>query len=89
VVYSPINGSGYQYMAVFLCDTFGVLFSLVPIHGPAGFGTVEAPWVLALMYLDVSEKDAITSGFSLHIMIILFCVILGISGAIGLRKVRR
>jgi hypothetical protein len=76
----------WQY---FFAILFGVLFSLVPIHGPAGFGTVEAPWVLALVYLDVSEKDAITSGFSLHIMIILFCVILGISGAIGLRKVRK
>ena len=48
----------WQY---FFAILFGVLFSLVPIHGPAGFGTVEAPWVLALVYLDVSEKDAITS----------------------------
>jgi uncharacterized membrane protein YbhN (UPF0104 family) len=68
---------------------FGVLFSLVPIHGPAGFGTVEAPWVLALVYLNVPEKDAITSGFSLHIIIILFCSILGFFGAIGLKKIRR
>lgn len=68
---------------------FGVLFSLVPIHGPAGFGTVEAPWVLALVYLNVPEKDAITSGFSLHIIIILFCSILGLFGAIGLKKIRR
>jgi len=65
---------------------FGILFSLVPIHGPAGFGTVEAPWVLALVYLNVPEKDAITSGFSLHIVVILFCSILGLFGAIGLRK---
>jgi glycosyltransferase 2 family protein len=68
---------------------FGVLFSLVPIHGPAGFGTVEAPWALALTYLNVPEKDAITSGFSLHIIIILFCSIIGLFGAIGLKKIRR
>ncbi len=67
---------------------FGVLFSLIPIHGPAGFGTVEAPWVLALVYLDVSQKDAITSGFSLHIIIMVFCAILGLFGAISLRKMR-
>jgi glycosyltransferase 2 family protein len=67
---------------------FGVLFSLLPIHGPAGFGTVEAPWVLALAYLGVPSKDAIISGFSLHIIIILFCAILGIYGAIGLNRLK-
>jgi uncharacterized protein (TIRG00374 family) len=66
---------------------FGVLFSIIPIHGPAGLGTVEAPWVLALVYLNVPEKDAITSGFSLHIIIMVFCVILGLYGLIGLRKI--
>ncbi|MGB9596505.1 MAG: lysylphosphatidylglycerol synthase transmembrane domain-containing protein [Candidatus Poribacteria bacterium] len=63
---------------------FGVVFSLLPIHGPAGFGTVEAPYVLALTYLNVSSKDAIISGFSLHIIIMLFCIVLGVYGAIGL-----
>jgi glycosyltransferase 2 family protein len=66
---------------------FGVLFSIIPIHGPAGLGTVEAPWVLTLVYLNVSEKDAITSGFSLHIIIMVFCVIIGLYGLIGLRKI--
>ncbi len=63
---------------------FGVLFSLLPIHGPAGFGTVEAPYVLALTYLNVPSKDAIISGFCLHIIIMFFCIILGVYGAIGL-----
>lgn len=63
---------------------FGVLFSLLPIHGPAGFGTVEAPYVLALTYLNVPNRDAIISGFSLHIIIMLFCIVLGAFGAIGL-----
>ena len=59
---------------------FGVLFSLVPIHGPAGFGTVEAPWVAALVILSVPQKEAITSGFGLHIIIIMYCVVLGLFG---------
>ncbi len=59
---------------------FGVLFSLLPIHGPAGFGTVEAPWVLTLSILGVQRGDAITSGFGLHIIIIVYCAILGIFG---------
>lgn len=64
---------------------FGVLFSLIPIHGPAGFGTVEAPWVAALLLLNIPLKDAITSGFGLHIIIILYCVILGLYGAVNLK----
>lgn len=59
---------------------FGVLFSLIPIHGPAGFGTVEGPWVLTLSILNVPREDAITSGFGLHIIIIMYCTILGIYG---------
>jgi len=70
----------------FLALLFGLLFSLVPIHGPAGFGTVEAPWVLALVYLNIPKEDAITSGFSLHIIILLFCIILGLYGIVALRK---
>jgi len=67
---------------------FGVFFSLIPIHGPAGFGTVEAPWVLALMYLNVSKDDAIISGFALHILIMLFCIILGIYGAVSIKLLK-
>jgi uncharacterized protein (TIRG00374 family) len=65
---------------------FGVLFSLIPIHGPAGFGTVEAPWVAALLLLNIPRVDAITSGFGLHIIIILYCIILGLYGAVNLRR---
>lgn len=64
---------------------FGALFALLPIHGPAGFGTVEAPWVIILSLLSVPKEDAITSGFSLHIIIIMFAIVMGIYGALNLR----
>ncbi len=68
---------------------FSVLFSLIPIHGPAGIGTVEAPYVLSLVYLKVPKSDAITSGFVLHILIILFTVILGIYGILDLKILKK
>jgi len=68
---------------------FGVLFSLAPIHGPAGLGTVEGPWVLALHILNVPEKDAIASGFVLHIIIIMYCLVLGLYGFIGVKMMNR
>jgi uncharacterized membrane protein YbhN (UPF0104 family) len=64
---------------------FGALFALLPIHGPAGFGTMEAPWVVILYFLDVPKEDAITSGFSLHIIIIIFSIIMGIYGFLNFR----
>jgi len=67
---------------------FGALFALLPIHGPAGFGTVEAPWVMILLLLSVPRADATTSGFSLHIIIIMFSIIMGIYGALNLRILR-
>lgn len=68
---------------------FSVLFSLIPIHGPAGIGTVEAPYVLSLVYLQVPKSDAITSAFVLHILIMIFSVILGIYGIFDLRLFKK
>jgi uncharacterized membrane protein YbhN (UPF0104 family) len=82
-------GIGIGIWQVSFALLFGVLFSLLPIHGPAGFGTVEGPWVLTLSVLGVSLEDAITSGIGLHIIIIMYCVILGISGIIGIGIARR
>jgi len=65
-----------------------LLFSLFPVHGFAGFGTVEALWVAILHILSVPEKDAITTGFGLHILVVVFCIIMGIYGAINLRVAR-
>jgi hypothetical protein len=67
---------------------FSVLFSLVPIHGPARFGTVEAPWVVSLALLNIPREDAITSGFGLHIIIIIYCMIMGIFGALGIKGMK-
>ncbi len=64
---------------------FGALFALLPIHGPAHFGTMEAPWVAILYLLGVSEGDAITSAFSLHIIIIMYSIIMGLYGVLSLR----
>lgn len=68
---------------------FSVLFSLIPIHGPAGIGTVEAPYVLSLVYLEVPKNDAITSGFVLHILIMLFSLVLGVYGILDLKMFKK
>lgn len=81
IVYSMKLGIGIWEFSFALL--FGTLLSLLPVHGPSGFGTVEAPWVLALLYLGVPKENAIVSGFALHILVVLFSIIIGVYGFIA------
>lgn len=65
--------------------TFILLASVLPIHGIAGFGTTEALWTLVYIPLGMTLNDAIISGFGYHILILLFTLILGLSGSLVLK----
>ncbi|NTV23541.1 MAG: flippase-like domain-containing protein [Nanoarchaeota archaeon] len=67
---------------------FTALISAIPIQGVLGFGTVEAGWTIIFMYYGVEKGLAIPSGFSFHILNILFFLVLGIVGLFGLRAMR-
>ena len=58
-------------------------FNMFPIQTLGNFGTVEVPWILALTSLGVSRDNAIISGFSLHILTLLFSLLLGVYGVIS------
>ncbi len=57
-------------------------FNLLPIQTVGNFGTTEFPFALFLTYFGTSKQDAITTGFSLHLLILLYCLPLGIYGFI-------
>jgi hypothetical protein len=63
--------------AVFTGATFVVFASLLPIQGLAGFGTTEGMWALVFFTLGVEKELAIASGFSFHIIRIIFATTLG------------
>ena len=63
---------------------FTAFCNMFPIQSFAGVGVVELPWALALNSIGASESDAITSGFSLHLIIILYCVVMGLYGFVTL-----
>lgn len=65
--------------------TFILLASVLPIHGIAGFGTTEAIWTVVYIPLGMTLNDAIISGFGYHILILLFTLILGLSGSLVLK----
>ncbi len=65
--------------------SFTAFFNMFPIQSFGNFGTVEAPWTLALVQLQISKDLAIISGFSLHLLIICYSVILGLYGIVSIR----
>ncbi len=55
-------------------------FNLLPIQSVANFGTTEFPFAWLLNYFGTSLDTAIATGISLHLLILLYCLPLGIYG---------
>lgn len=60
--------------------TFTNVFNLLPVQTPGNFGTTEFPFVWLLEHFGTSVEVATVTGFSLHILILLYCVPLGVYG---------
>ena len=59
---------------------FTNVFNLLPIQTVGNFGTTEFPFVWLLNHFGTSIEAAAVTGFSLHILILLYCLPLGASG---------
>ena len=59
---------------------FTNVFNLLPIQTVGNFGTTEFPFVWLLNHFGTSIVTATVTGFSLHILILLYCLPLGASG---------
>ena len=59
---------------------FTSIFNLLPVQSLGNFGTVEFPFAWALMRFGTEKELAIVAGFSLHLVILLYCIPLGIYG---------
>lgn len=55
-------------------------FNLLPIQTVGNFGTTEFPFASFLNYFGTSFEIATITGFSLHILILIYCLPLGIYG---------
>lgn len=55
-------------------------FNLLPIQTVGNFGTTEFPFVVLLSYFGTSKDIATVTGFSLHLLILLYCLPLGVYG---------
>ena len=61
---------------------FTSIFNLLPVQSVGNFGTVEFPFAWVLMRFGTQKELAIVAGFSLHLVILLYCIPLGIYGLI-------
>lgn len=59
---------------------FTNVFNLLPIQTVGNFGTTEWPYVSLLTYFGTLKNKATNTGFSLHLLILLYCIPLGIYG---------
>lgn len=59
---------------------FTNVFNLLPVQTIGNFGTTEFPFVWLLKHFGTSVEIATVTGFSLHILILLYCVPLGLYG---------
>jgi len=75
-------GINLTFEIVILASTFTVLTTILPIQGIAGFGTIEGGWTIGFLGLGVAKDVAISSGFSYHIIFLLYSLILGCWGLI-------
>ena len=59
---------------------FTNVFNLLPVQTIGNFGTTEYPFVWLLKHFGTSIEVATVTGFSLHLLILLYCLPLGLYG---------
>ena len=73
-------GVGIPMTEVLVALAFTNVFNLLPVQTVGNFGTTEFPFVWLLNHFGTSIETATVTGFSLHILILLYCLPLGASG---------
>jgi len=79
--YAIISGLGESpitYWGTIIGSTFAVLTNILPIHGVAGFGTIETGWTVGYMLLGIPKQVAIGSGFLMHLFVLFSALVYGL-----------
>jgi glycosyltransferase 2 family protein len=69
--------------------SFAVFSTVLPIQGIGGFGTMEGGWALGFISVGLTKEVAINTGFGFHLVLLLFCISLGIFGYLNMYLARR
>ena len=79
-------GVDVPIMQVLFALAFTNVFNLLPIQTVGNFGTTEFPFVWLLTHFGTSVETATVTGFSLHILILIYCLPLGMYGFLNRPK---
>lgn len=75
-----------SFFVVLLGSTFAVFTTILPIQGIGGFGTMEGGWAAGFIAVGLTKEVAISSGFVVHIVILVYFLILGLLGLIRIKR---
>jgi uncharacterized protein (TIRG00374 family) len=64
--------------------TFVFFTTILPIQTIGGFGIIESGWAFGFIIMGVSKNEAIASGFSIHIILLIFALVIGVLGFINI-----
>jgi len=84
VGYMLLAGMGYPMSIplVIFCSTLAYLGFLFPLYSFAGFGMLEAGWTAGCMMAGFSKEMGVASGFSFHIIVLIYVTLLGLWGMV-------
>lgn len=73
-------GIDMNFWTVLFASTFALITTILPVQGVGGFGTIEGGWAIGFIAMGVPKEVAISSGFSVHIILISYFLTLGLIG---------
>lgn len=60
--------------------------TVLPVYNLAGFGTMELAWSVGFLLMGLSRNSAVLSGFTAHLVIVVFFLLLGGAGWLMLQR---
>ncbi|MEE8324391.1 MAG: lysylphosphatidylglycerol synthase transmembrane domain-containing protein [Candidatus Humimicrobiaceae bacterium] len=83
VIHAILSPMGYtfgdlNFWVILLATVAAEISAVLPTHALAGFGTYEGAFALAFIVLGFTQEISIIVGFSYHLVVLLFTVLLGI-----------
>lgn len=88
--YVLLAGMGYPmaFPLVILCSTLANLAFILPLYSFGGFGTLEAGWTVGCLMAGFSKEMGMASGFSFHVLVLLYVTVMGVFGLLRVGAVR-
>ncbi len=72
----------FSFWEIIFGVTFSELTTVLPIHNFGGFGTYETGWALLFIILGLDKREAYSTGFVFHVLLLLYSLILGLPSLI-------